>query len=287
MHQDINIRVDDARLTSYESEMILLVLVNAISIFGYVTFVLNPQLLSYFSWAPPIFAVSFKLFAQLQIILGFLVMVLNCKKDLDKKWYFCLLAAFSISFIMEYGGTTYGIPFGKYTYSTMLGWKLAGQVPFLVPLSWFFMAFSSYFLAEQILGDRQWPFAKTILGSFLLVSWDLTLDPAMSHLTSYWFWEEPVHSILKIPLSNLFGWFVTGILIIGFFELSRIKLPQKWQTSQFPLKFYAVNLMLPLGLSIASQLWFSVAATWIAFIFCFWISTQTGGIRNFRKLNAE
>lgn len=267
--------------------MILLILVNAISIFGYVTFVLNPQLLSYFSWAPAIFAVSFPLFAQSQIFLGFLVMVFHCKKDLDKKWYLCLVAAVMISFIMEYSGTTYGIPFGKYSYSSMLGWKLAGQVPVLVPLSWFFMAFSSYFVAEQVLGDRPWPFAKTMMGSFLLVSWDLTLDPAMSHLTSYWFWEEPVHSFLKIPISNLFGWFMTGILIIGCFEISRIKIPKRWQTSQFPLKFYAVNLMLPLALSIASQLWFSVAATFVAFIFCFWVSSQTGGIRNFRNLTAK
>ena len=267
--------------------MILLVLVNAISIFGYVTFVLNPQLLSYFPWAPPIFAVSFQLFAQLQIFLGFLVMAIHCHKDLDRKWYFCLVAAVVISFVMEYGGTTYGIPFGKYTYSSLLGWKIAGQVPILVPLSWFFMSFSSYFLAEQILGRSPWPFAKTLLGSFLLVSWDITLDPAMSHLTSYWLWEEPVHSLLKIPLSNLFGWIVTGILIIGCFELSLIKMPKKWETSQFPLKFYLANLMLPLGLSIAGKLWFSVAATMFAFIFCYWISMQTGTVRNFRKLEAE
>lgn len=287
MHQDTNIRVEEARLTSYESEMILLVLINAISIFGYVTFVLNPQLLSYFSWAPPIFAVSFPLFAQLQIFVAFLVMVFHCKKDLDKRWFFCLAAAFIISFVMEYGGTTYGIPFGKYSYSSMLGWKLAGQVPFLVPLSWFFMAFSSYFLAEQILGNRKWPFAKTILGSFLLVSWDLTLDPAMSHLTSYWLWEEQVNSFLKIPLSNLLGWFLTGVLIIGCFELSRISIPKKWQMNQFPLKFYAVNLMLPLGLSMASQLWLSVIATLLAFVFCFWISLQTGGIQNFRRISVK
>ncbi|MBC7753591.1 MAG: carotenoid biosynthesis protein [Moraxellaceae bacterium] len=263
--------------------MILLFIINAVSIFGYATFVLNPQLLSHFSWAPPIFAVSFPFFAQSQILLAFLVMAFRCHQDFGKKWYFHLLVALVISFIMEYGGTTYGIPFGKYSYSSFLGWKIAGQVPILIPLSWFFMAFSSYMIAEQILGDFRWPFAKTLLGSVLLVTWDLTLDPAMSHLTSFWIWEEVANPLLKIPIKNLVGWLFTGILILGCFELKSLKIPAKWNDNQFPLKFYAVNLMLPIGFSIAGQLWTSVVATLIVFALCFWISVRTGGLRHFFK----
>jgi uncharacterized membrane protein len=266
--------------------MILLLIINAVSIFGYATFVLNPQLLSHFSWAPAIFVASFPLFAQAQILVGFLVMAFNCYKNLDKSWYFYLASAFLISFIMEYGGTTYGIPFGKYTYTSFLGWKIANEVPVLIPLSWFFMALPSYLIAEQILGQRQWPFAKTFLGSILLVTWDLTLDPAMSHLTSYWIWEEPANSILKIPIKNIFGWIFTGILILGFFELKGLKMPEKWKQNQFPLKFYGVNLMLPVGFSIAGGLWFPVVATMLVFLFCIWMSTQTGGFRNFWKSEA-
>ena len=214
-------------------------------------------------------------------------MVNGCRKDFDKKWYLCLGAALVISFIMEYGGTTYGIPFGKYSYSSLLGWKIAGQVPVLIPLSWFFMAFSSYFLAVQILGSRRWPFTAILLGSALLVIWDLTLDPAMSQLTAFWIWEEPVHSVLKIPISNLVGWILTGILIMGCFEQIRIKIPSNWKSEQFPLKFYAANLMLPLGFSIAGQLWFSVVATMLAILFCVWISTLTGGIQNFGSSEVE
>ncbi|MBC7419872.1 MAG: carotenoid biosynthesis protein [Bdellovibrio sp.] len=267
--------------------MVLLVLINSISIFGYATFVLNPQLLNQFSWAPAIFVVSFPLFAQAQILVGFLVMAVECHRGLNKSWYFYFAAAFLISFVMEYAGTTYGIPFGKYSYTSFLGWKIAGQVPVLIPLSWFFMALPSYLIAEQILGQHRWPFAKTLLGSVLLVSWDLTLDPAMSHLTSYWIWEETANSILKIPIKNIFGWIFTGILILGSFELKGLKMPEKWKQDQFPLKFYAANLMLPVGFSIAAGLWFPVVATILVLFFCIWVSKQTGGFRNFWKSEPE
>ena len=267
--------------------MPVLLILNAVSIFGYATFVLNPQLLSQFPWAPAIFGVSFPFFAQAQILVGFLVMAVTCNKDLGKSWYFYLASAFLISFIMEYGGTTYGIPFGKYSYSSLLGWKIAGQVPILIPLSWFFMALPSYLIAEQILGQRQWPFAKTFLGSILLVSWDLTLDPAMSHLTSFWIWEETAHSLLKIPLKNILGWIFTGFLILGCFELKGLKIPAKWKANQFPLKFYAANLMLPVGFSVAGGLWLPVVATMLVFLFCTWLSSQTGGLRNFWNFEAE
>ncbi len=267
--------------------MLILILINAFSIFGYAAFVLNPLLLTQFSWTQPIFTVSFSLFAQLQILVGFLVIAFRCHKVFSRSWYIYLISAYLISFVMEYIGTTYGVPFGKYSYTSLLGWKIVGQVPFLIPLSWFFMAFPSYLLAEQILGDRKWPFAKTFLGSILLICWDLTLDPAMSQLTSFWIWEEVAHPLLKIPLKNIFGWFFTGFLILGFFEFKGLKMPQKWKEDHFPLKFYAANLMLPVGFAIAAQLWLPLLATLLVILFCVCISIQTGGISQFWKSKSE
>jgi hypothetical protein len=44
--------------------------------------------------------------------------------------------------------------------------------------------------------------------------------------------------------------------------------------------------MLPVGFSIAGGLWFPVVATMLVFLFCIWMSTQTGGFRNFWKSEA-
>jgi uncharacterized membrane protein len=109
----------------------------------------------------------------------------------------------------------------------------------------------------------------------------------MSTLTSFWVWEQAPTNFLKMPLTNLFGWFVTGMVILGAFELRGLKMPEKWKRDQFPLKFYAVNLMLPMGFSIAAQLWLPVVATMLLFLICVWISSQTGGIHNFGKSQFE
>ena len=51
-------------------------------------------------------------------------------------------------------GTGTGWPFGAYSYTDGLGLKVAGRVPFTVPLSWFYMGFASYLLAARL--SRRW-----------------------------------------------------------------------------------------------------------------------------------
>jgi uncharacterized membrane protein len=48
------------------------------------------------------------------------------------------------------------------------------------------------------------------LASFVLLSWDLSLDPAMSYATRYWIWGS-TGAYYGMPWLNLFGWYVTGI----------------------------------------------------------------------------
>ncbi len=262
--------------------MILIVVLSAVSIFGYATFILHPQLLSYFSWAPTVFAMSFSFFSQALIILGFLVLAYECQKSLGFRWLRYFAAAYLISITMELASTTYGIPFGKYAYTPLLGLKILDHVPFLIPLSWFFMAVPSFSLAELILGSNKNRWLKVTLASLLLVTWDFTLDPAMSKLTPFWVWEEPGPLILNVPIKNLAGWFLTGLLISAALELLKFKTPKKWIDNSFPLKFYAANLLLPVGLAIAGQIWLALTATLLVFIFCTGLAFGTGGVSNFR-----
>ncbi|HEY5564320.1 MAG TPA: carotenoid biosynthesis protein, partial [Rhodothermia bacterium] len=50
------------------------------------------------------------------------------------------------------------------------------------------------------------------VGAFLVMLWDITLDPAMSGLTGYWVWSET-------GLENLTGWFFTGVVVMLLLEL--------------------------------------------------------------------
>ena len=57
-------------------------------------------------------------------------------------------AAIGISLASELLGTSTGFPFGHYTYLNGLGYKVAGLVPFTIPLSWFYLGLSSLLLAR-------------------------------------------------------------------------------------------------------------------------------------------
>jgi uncharacterized membrane protein len=121
-----------------------------------------------------------------------------------------LIGVYLVSLGSELLGTTYGIPFGAYSYTALLGPKWFDRVPLLIPLSWFTMAWAVWCLALP--WAKGW--AAVGLGTALLVAWDLLLDPAMSKVTSYWVWGE-VGRYYGMPWSNLAGWAITGLVLLA------------------------------------------------------------------------
>jgi putative membrane protein len=61
-----------------------------------------------------------------------------------------VVASTASSAAAELTGTKTGWPFGGYEYTSFLGAKLLGSVPFAIPLSWFSMGFASFMLADAI-----------------------------------------------------------------------------------------------------------------------------------------
>ena len=116
----------------------------------------------------------------------------------------------SISLTSELLGTTYGIPFGAYSYTTLLGPKWFDRVPLLIPLSWFTMSWAAWIIARRRTGG----FQAVLLGTCLLVAWDLLLDPAMSRVTSYWIWGDK-GNYYGMPWTNLLGWAITGFVLLA------------------------------------------------------------------------
>lgn len=163
-----------------------------------------------------------------------------------------------LSLCSELLGTGIGIPFGEYRYTGALGSKWFDHVPVVIPLSWFFMAVPSYAIARAAYPHHT--AYRVLMASMVLLSWDLSLDPAMSRATAYWLWAEP-GAYYGMPWLNLFGWYTTGLALMGALALLRadrwiIRLPLRWLAG-----FYGVNLLLPVGMSVAAGLWGAVAAT--------------------------
>ena len=255
------------------SPMWALLFINAISIFGYATFTLHPELFARFPWSPPIYAISYPLFARLQILLCFWLCIQAAHKVLGWRWLAYFFSAFLISFFMEFGGTSYGIPFGKYSYTSLLGWQLGDKVPVLIPISWFCMTLCCHLLATQIIGRKprrvfqgrldqlRFSLGRIAVASLLLIAWDFTLEPAMSQLTPYWIWEESGVFFLGVAVRNLLGWLLTGFLIFLSFEALGLGNHGHRFERLWPIKFYFLNLFLPVGLSIAGAAWSPVILT--------------------------
>lgn len=130
--------------------------------------------------------------------------------------YFAISAG--VGLIAESVGTATGLPFGEYYYAESLGPKILG-VPFVIPLAWAMMAYPVLLAAQKLATSR---IGVTALGAWLLMSWDLFLDPQMVS-EGHWSWPSPdpaLPGIPGIPISNFLGWLLVALIMIGL--LSRL-----------------------------------------------------------------
>ena len=239
----------------------------AIVVAGYASFGRHPELVATVPGAAPWYGVAMSLFPVLHVWLSFAVLAVYVTRKVGVAWGLSFFALYAVSLGSELLGTGYGIPFGAYSYTPLLGAEWLGRVPVVIPLSWFTMAVASYAVARRSIAG-QLPRNRTAViaaASMLLLCWDLSLDPAMSHATLYWVWgaHGPYYGM---PWSNLAGWYVTGLVLATLLMLLGgdrwiMRLSTRWVAA-----FYAINLLLPVGMNVASGLWLSVGVTAFALI---------------------
>ncbi len=168
--------------------------------------------------------------------------------------------AVTLSLASELLGTRTGLPFGSYAYTDLLGPKVLERVPVAIPLSWFAVGLACYLLALCAAQRRGWcrPWVAIAGGAWLLLAWDLVLDPAMAHdalPVRFWIWHR-AGSYFGMPLQNVLGWGLTGAAFMavsralwrGAPDLRRLPLA-------VPLALYALNLAFATALSLAVGLW--------------------------------
>jgi putative membrane protein len=189
------------------------------------------------------------------------------------------LAMFGVAFVATLGaelaGTHTGYPFGPYSYTTQLGYRVLGLVPFNIPTSWFFMIYCSLAICGRLLtaGDdsrTKWKWA--LIGGLVLTAWDVSMDPAMVK-TTHWLWHlKPVAEqsaverifvsdlFYGMPLSNWLGWILTGTVVAR--AMLAIVPPSAFARrvapSNFPLVLYAVNGVLPITICARNGMWWAV-----------------------------
>ena len=170
----------------------------------------------------------------------------------------------TLSLASELFGTGTGWPFGNYEYTSGLGYKVLGRVPFTIPLSWFYVGFASYLLMNRLAEGRA-PKYQGLLGvlggAYLLTVWDLVLDPAMAHESlaiQFWTWFE-TGPYFGMPLKNFAGWAFTAVVFMGVSRLAwRRDIRAVEYTAAIPFAIYLVNMLFAMVLSAGVGLWWPV-----------------------------
>ena len=99
-----------------------------------------------------------------------------------------------VSFFFENLSIRTGFPFGFYHYSPTLGIL---TVPFVIIFAYFSIGYLSWMLSHILTGQYsnklvgKQIFIVPFVAAFIMVMWDLTVDPISSTLQGLWVWTNP------------------------------------------------------------------------------------------------
>lgn len=126
-----------------------------------------------------------------------------------------------VSFFFENLSIATGFPFGFYYYSPTLGLL---TVPLIIIFAYFAIGYLSWMLSHVLTGqyskklEGKQIFIVPFIAAFIMVMWDLTVDPISSTLQGLWVWTTP-GAYFGVPISNFFGWFLVVYLFFQIFAL--------------------------------------------------------------------
>jgi uncharacterized membrane protein len=182
-------------------------------------------------------------------------------------------------------GTSVGLPFGDYTYSGMLGYRLFGLVPFPIPISWFYMLLGSLVIVSglrRVADDPKTRWVWALGAGLLMVAWDISMDPAMVK-TGHWAWGAGEmftglppwlnafftrDVFYGMPLSNWLGWLVTATLIarvmLAIVPPTRVR--STMGDSTLPIALYLANGVMPVALCLRDGFWWAAALGTVAMV---------------------
>ncbi|MCC0175724.1 carotenoid biosynthesis protein [Waterburya agarophytonicola K14] len=278
------------RISSNENYLLIgHILAMVFGLAGIILVLPNPDflvILSQFEWGTKIFGWSMAGGGVVYMLLATAAVSLYAYRTLGLwHWLSFMLPAIGLSLGSELLGTSTGFPFGEYRYLSGLGYKIAGLVPFTIPLSWFYLGFSAYIIALAGLNRlevKNWlcQLGAIFCGSLCLTSWDFVLDPAMSQAPiPFWVWEQP-GAFFGMPYQNFAGWMGTGIIFMTvatlLWKIKPLTLPTK--DLKLPLAIYLANFVFATVLSLAAGFYIPVLLGLVLGVFpliiLYWIASN-------------
>ena len=166
-----------------------------------------------------------------------------------------LIACLVITFASENLSILTGFPFGHYHFEIGAAFPHVGVVPAIVGFLYFAMGYCSWMIAALLLDkadlhlDR--PFnviCLPLVAAFIMVQWDVVIDPANATLARAWIWHEG-GGYFGVPLSNYLGWYLTVWLFFQIFSFALYKQWCKPRRLSHPLWLAPLLLYLAVALS--------------------------------------
>ncbi len=149
----------------------------------------------------------------------------------------CLLILLGAGGI-EVVGVLHGLPFGNYIYTDLLGHRLAGVLPWGIPLCWLLLILSAHALCGALLTrapDVEISESALLLNvatATVITLVDLILEPVAAHVRHYWIWLDRDPLWYGVPPLNFVGWFATAfllsMLLSWFLDSRRYRLSTAW-----------------------------------------------------------
>ena len=232
--------------------LVLQALVVVASLLGYGIFTARPDLLLQFDPQARFFTWAFHGFAVGNMLFGGLAVVADAWLRNRRAALFSLVAVYALSLASELMGTGWGVPFGPYSYTNLLGPKWFELVPLLIPLSWFTMSWACWTMARQHRSG-----VGAILARYAPVDFLGSAARPGDEQGDQLLGLGEAGSYYGMPWMNLFGWGVTGLVL--FIVLNQLVATPK-TSMRFAMAVYGANFALPLGFCILNQYWIAVGA---------------------------
>jgi len=152
-----------------------------------------------------------------------------------------------VSNILENSSILTGFPFGHYYYTDSLGPKVA-LVPFFISLSYISFGYLAWVFSTMIVGEvrrRSTMFsaiAVSLVASFVMVDWDLSLDPIASTINHAWIWTQG-GGYFGVPISNFLGWSFTVWIFFQLFALYQRRRASEDLSRALPTTHYLQSIV--------------------------------------------
>ncbi|ANS74436.1 hypothetical protein AWM70_07450 [Paenibacillus yonginensis] len=143
-----------------------------------------------------------------------------------------------------------GFPFGNYHYTASI--PRVFDVPFVIMIAYFGMGYMAWTIGHILNGQYGRKlrgiqvFLVPLMSAFIMVMWDVVMDPLTSTISQQWIWEDG-GNYYGVPISNYFGWFFVVYLFMQIFALYLAKYDKKG-TESFsksywfePIAVYAIQ----------------------------------------------